>query len=166
MKTHLLTYAPNEDSNNLAHPHTLISPRCPLEETLHPCIGYPKMHPVKILIRLRECAGWSESSPGAHIRIYVFWRCCSNNIFLESEVPLISSYSRWPIEFDFYVWQHIFAVWSGPAISLYQMCKRVSYVRALSMQRSKTLAKLHKTQAWICNAAQIAAETTSNTWPY
>ena len=35
-------------------------------------------HPLKILIRLRECAGWSESSLGAHIQRYVFWRWGSN----------------------------------------------------------------------------------------
>ena len=33
---------------------------CPHEETLNPCLS--KMRRVKILIRLRECAGWSESS--------------------------------------------------------------------------------------------------------
>ena len=32
----------------------------------------------KILISLRECAGWSESSLDAHIRSYVFWRCGSD----------------------------------------------------------------------------------------
>ena len=32
------------------------------------------MRPVKILIRLRECAGWSESSRGAHVHRYNFWR--------------------------------------------------------------------------------------------
>ena len=36
---------------------------CPHEETLHPWLI--KMRPVKILIRLRECAGWSESLLGA-----------------------------------------------------------------------------------------------------
>ena len=34
--------------------------RCPYEETLRPWLS--KMRPLKILIRLRECAGWSESS--------------------------------------------------------------------------------------------------------
>ena len=34
-----------------------------------------KMCPVKIVIRLRECAGWSESSLDACVRRYVFWRC-------------------------------------------------------------------------------------------
>ena len=33
------------------------------------------MRPVKNLIRLRECAGWSESLLGAHARGYGFWRC-------------------------------------------------------------------------------------------
>ena len=43
--------------------------RCPHEETLHPWLS--KMHAVKILIRLRECAGLSESLLGAHVRSYV-----------------------------------------------------------------------------------------------
>ena len=38
------------------------------EETLHPWPS--KMHSVKILIRLRERAGWSESSLGAIIMVY------------------------------------------------------------------------------------------------
>ena len=33
------------------------------------------MRSVKNLIRLRECAGWSESLLGAHARGYGFWRC-------------------------------------------------------------------------------------------
>ena len=37
------------------------------------------MRPVKILIRLRECAGWSESSLGAPIWRYISWRCGSNH---------------------------------------------------------------------------------------
>ena len=49
--------------------------RCPHEETLHPWLS--KICPVKILIRLRECAGWSESSLGAHVRRYVVWNCDS-----------------------------------------------------------------------------------------
>ena len=36
-----------------------------------------QIRPVKILIRLRESAGWSESSLGAHVRRHVFCRCCS-----------------------------------------------------------------------------------------
>ena len=36
---------------------------------------YPKIRPVKILIRLRECAVWSESSLGAHVVKTVFSRC-------------------------------------------------------------------------------------------
>ena len=30
------------------------------------------MRPVKSLIRLRECAGWSESSPSAHVCRYFY----------------------------------------------------------------------------------------------
>ena len=44
---------------------------CPHEETLHSWLF--KMRSVKIRIRLRGCAGWSESSLGALVRMYVFW---------------------------------------------------------------------------------------------
>ena len=40
-------------------------------------LGYPKMRIVKILIRVRECAGWSEALLVAHVRSYVFWSCGS-----------------------------------------------------------------------------------------
>ena len=44
--------------------------RGPHEETLQ--LWLSKMCTVKILIRLRECAGWSESSLGTRGRKYVF----------------------------------------------------------------------------------------------
>ena len=44
---------------------------CLHEETLH--CWLPKMRQVKILIRRRECAGWSDSLLGAHVQSYVFW---------------------------------------------------------------------------------------------
>ena len=47
--------------------------RCPHEESLHPWLS--KMCPVEMRTRLRECAGWSESSLSAHVWRYVFWRC-------------------------------------------------------------------------------------------
>ena len=59
--------APHGDSYQPVH--TLISLRCPYEDTLHPWLF--KMRPVKILV-----SGWSESSLGAHVRRYVlrvFW---------------------------------------------------------------------------------------------
>ena len=72
-ETYLQTCKPIEDSNEHVHPRSLISLSYPHEETLRPLLS--KMCPVKILIRLRECAGWSKSSLGAHVRRYVFWRC-------------------------------------------------------------------------------------------
>ena len=41
--------------------------RCPHDDSLHPWLS--KIRPVKILISLRECAGWSESWLAAR-----FWR--------------------------------------------------------------------------------------------
>ena len=60
VKTYLLTNAPNDGSNQLAHPLSDQSLHFPLAETLHPWLS--KIRRVKILISLRECAGWSESS--------------------------------------------------------------------------------------------------------
>ena len=54
--------------------------RCPHEETLHP--WFSKMHPVMIQIRLRECAGWSESSLGVHVRRYLSWHCGSITLMI------------------------------------------------------------------------------------
>ena len=47
----------------------------PYKETLHPWLS--KIRPVKILIRLYNCAGWSEHrySLGAHVQWYVFFVC-------------------------------------------------------------------------------------------
>ena len=56
--------------------------RSPHEESLHPWLF--KMRPRKILIWLRECAGWSESLLGTHVRGYVLWRCDS---FLDNCLP-------------------------------------------------------------------------------
>ena len=52
--------------------------RCSYEETSHHWLS--KMYPLKILISLRECAGWSESSLGAHTWRYVFWHYGSNGL--------------------------------------------------------------------------------------
>ena len=46
-------------------------------ETLYPWLA--KMRSVKIQIRLRECAVWSESSLSAHDRRCAFWLCGSND---------------------------------------------------------------------------------------
>ena len=54
--------------------------RRPHEETSHS--GIFKLCSLKILIRLREYAGCSESSLGAHIQRYVVWRCGSSKIQL------------------------------------------------------------------------------------
>ena len=56
----LLTCASNEDSNQTAHPPDQ-SRRYPHEENYHPWV--PKMRPVKILIRLRECVVWLSVRP-------------------------------------------------------------------------------------------------------
>ena len=58
-----LSCAPNMQSDQSLH--------CPNEETLHPWLS--KMCLVKILIRLHEPEGWSESWLSALVCRYVFW---------------------------------------------------------------------------------------------
>ena len=67
-KTYLLTCASSETQISL---RTLTVYQFSLHaENLH---SWPsKTRPVKILIRLRECAGWSESSLGTYVRLI----CC------------------------------------------------------------------------------------------
>ena len=75
-KTYLLACSPNENTNQPAHPRgpiRLFVVR--MKKKFH--LWLTKMRPVKILIRLRECAVWSESSRGAHFWWYVFVRCGS-----------------------------------------------------------------------------------------
>ena len=67
--------------------------RCPHEHFLRPWSS--KMRPMKILIRLRECAVWSESSLGAHVRRYVFW--CSGKYYKDRSYrkSIIQQMSIW-----------------------------------------------------------------------
>ena len=41
------------------------------------------MRPAKILIRLRERAGWSETSPGGHVQMYF------SDVTVQITVPII-----------------------------------------------------------------------------
>ena len=58
-------FAPSDQSHCCLH-----------EETLHPKLS--KTRPMKILIWLHKCTGWSESLLSAHVRGYVFWHCGTN----------------------------------------------------------------------------------------
>ena len=53
-KTNNKTWTPSKDSDQPAHPCSLVSLRCPHEETL-------------TVICLGRCPGWSECSLGAHV---------------------------------------------------------------------------------------------------
>ena len=80
--------------------------RCPHGETLHPWLS--KMRPVKILIRLRDCADWSESSLGARTKVLFMlrfygpvnpiasWRAPSEDM-LECYMSMKQSYKMWPL---------------------------------------------------------------------
>ena len=69
-KVYLLTCAPNEDSNQPAHPHSQISLPYPHEEALQPLLS--KMRPEKILLILCECTDWPESSMIAYTYLLDF----------------------------------------------------------------------------------------------
>ena len=85
--TSLSTYTLNFDSNQPAYQRRLFRIRYPGEETWHPWLS--KMCPVKILIRLCECTVWSESSLGAHVWRYVFWRCSFYYLSQRTTNPII-----------------------------------------------------------------------------
>ena len=71
----------NKDTNQPANPCTLMQIfHCSHEETYHPCLS--KIRPVKILIRLHECAGGSKSSLGAYFRRIVFSSIVDYTAFL------------------------------------------------------------------------------------
>ena len=86
-ETYLLILVPNTDSNESAHPHSLISLGCPHEKkkkkkkrknTLYTFC--PKCTQRRFWTECCECAGWSEFTlMGEHVRRYVFWLCGSNN---------------------------------------------------------------------------------------
>ena len=62
-KTNKVAFAPSEESDQPGHPPSLISLRCPHEESLGPLL--PIESTAKTLIRLGGCPGWSEFSLGA-----------------------------------------------------------------------------------------------------
>ena len=68
-KTNKITFVHSEDSDQPGHLPSLISLRCPHEETLGPKL--PIEWTAKTLIRLGKCPGWSESSLGAQIILLV-----------------------------------------------------------------------------------------------
>ena len=84
-KTHRLVYTPNEDS---VQPAQYDQGICRQHEktTCHLWLS-GKLRPVKIMTRLRECAGISESSLGAHVWRYVFERCGLNELVVPAVTP-------------------------------------------------------------------------------
>ena len=75
-KTYLFTHAPNGNPDQSTHPRSMIRVFVRMKKLF--ILGYQKLRPVKILIWLCECAGWSESALGAQVRKYVFWQLGSN----------------------------------------------------------------------------------------
>ena len=63
----ILTCAPTKTQKHVAYTSAQSdqSFRYPHEGLFHRWLS--EMRPVKILIRLHDCAGWSESSLGAHV---------------------------------------------------------------------------------------------------
>ena len=78
-KTNKMTCAPSEDSDQPGHPPSLISLRCPHEESLGPY--RPIARTAKTLIRLGVCPGWSGSSLGKRVILLVL-SCDGSNLFL------------------------------------------------------------------------------------
>ena len=75
-------FAPNNNSKQLAHPRSLCDQSSLSADTLH--LWLYTLRTVKILIRLREYAGWSEYSLGAYVveaqfivAVAAVWSCSS-----------------------------------------------------------------------------------------
>ena len=85
--------------------------RC--EAILH--LWLSKMHPVKILIRLRECAVWSESSLGVHVRRNV------SDVVAHIDKMLQTSCDIWPAAFyiNFVYNVHLSSILQNYQIILY-----------------------------------------------
>ena len=80
-ETYVLIYALNKDSDQPAHPRSLI--RVFVVRINKTFASLPiKRSPVKILGRVREGTGWSECSLDAHVQRYVFWHCGSYKVIM------------------------------------------------------------------------------------
>ena len=94
VRKHLLTRAHNKDISVCAFAQSdqfLLSAWRDFASLLS------KMRPVKILIRLCECTGWSESQLGAHVRRYIFW-CCGSYLVLIMDSRSIYTVSFFPLQ--------------------------------------------------------------------
>ena len=76
--TYIMTHAHSEDSDQPAHLRSQISLRCSPEEFSDPWQSTSRQ--AKTLIRLRGCAGWSESLLCARVIRYIISRFSSHNI--------------------------------------------------------------------------------------
>ena len=74
-KPYRLTYAPISACASLQSDQYI---RCLQEKKM--LLWLSKMRLVKTVIRLRDRAGWSDSSCDANVRLCVFWRCGSNTV--------------------------------------------------------------------------------------
>ena len=84
-KTNKMTCVPSKDSDQSGHPLSLISLRCPHEDSLGPWLSLECT--VKKLIRLGGCPDWSESSLGGQAILLVL-SCCSS--YLKTDWLLVS----------------------------------------------------------------------------
>ena len=67
---YILTCAPNEDSDQPAHPRSLIRVLVDRMKKLY-ILVYPKVRPVTMVIGLRECAGQAQMSEDTFSNIAV-----------------------------------------------------------------------------------------------
>ena len=103
-KTDLMAYTPNKGLKQPLHPLSLIRIFAVHEETVHPWLS--RMGLLKILIR-RKCAGWSESSLGAHVVVtFSLVGLMSCIVFLSGPVIILFSYMNWNIAFSTVLYLH------------------------------------------------------------
>ena len=90
-KTYFHIWKPSEESDQPGHSHSLIRIFTGRILDSQGCKS-SSCGKMKTLIRLRECAGWFESSLGAHARQYIFSRC--GLMFSDPVWVLIISYDK------------------------------------------------------------------------
>ena len=122
----------------------------PYELTLHPWLS--QLRPGKILIRLCECTGWSESSLDAHVHRYVFWPCDSFVFCIFSSTKLLSD---------------IWTSWSLPQTSLSSWIERGSiiYLKEPDLKFAPTTHMLRIVNAIVNSVDLAASELLLHCWP-
>ena len=156
-KTNKMACVPSENLDQPVHLPSLISLRCPHEESFGPLL--PTERTAKTLIRLGGCPGWSESLLGAPAILLVLWeRTCfacgwpssflhvhllewsGSKRLLENWYTLGKSYNRSPRILKF--WLKYVSFRSKTTLSLWwnileMICQNINLISMFTEHRSR-----------------------------